>query len=277
MARSRKYSPDLENLEIELLLEGVFRHYGFNFQEYSSVPIRRAVWEIIRREKLRTVSGLQEMLLHDYDCMERFLAFLAPSSSSYGPEFYEVFRKDVIPLLRTYPFARIWHAGCASVYDLYTLAILLEEEGIYDRCTLYATDLNETILQKAHDGIFPLIALEKYNRDYEKAGGRSTFSDYYSGGGQNGIFRSSLRKNMVFAQHNLATDGSFNEFNVILCRNVLSLFNETVQARAHKVLYESLTLFGILGLGPRESIQLSPNHYCYAEMDAERHLYRKIL
>ncbi|MDB6041439.1 MAG: methyltransferase, CheR-type [Verrucomicrobiales bacterium] len=276
MSRPRKYTPELENIEIELLLEGVAQHYGFEFQEYANAPLRRRIWQTIRREKVRTISGLQEKLLHDYSAMERFLAALSERGSPNSPAFYVTFRSEVVPLLRTYPFVRIWHAGCTSARELYTLAIVLHEEGLYDKSTIYATDVNEQSLKRVSDGVFPLAAVAEYTALYRDSGGKEAFTDYFSGGGRSGIFDEGLKRNIVFGQHNLATDSSFNEFNTILCRNVLSAYNEGVQVRAHKVLYDSLALFGILGLGPRESISASPTENCYAELDAEHRLYRKI-
>jgi chemotaxis protein methyltransferase CheR len=166
--------------------------------------------------------------------------------------------------------------GCTSARELYTLAIVLHEEGLYDKSTIYATDVNEQSLKRVSDGVFPLAAVAEYTALYRNSGGTEAFTDYYSGGGKSAIFDQRLKRNIVFGQHNLATDSSFNEFNTILCRNVLSAYNEGVQTRAHKVLYESLGLFGILGLGPRESLHPSPRENCYAELDSEHRLYRKI-
>jgi len=276
VSRPRKYTPELENIEIQLLLEGIARHYGFEFQDYATAPMRRRVWQSMRREKVRTISGLQEKLLHDYPAMERFLSAPPESALPCGPAFYVTFRKEVVPLLRTYPFVRIWHAGCRSAPELYTLAILLREEGLYEKSTIYATDVNEQTLKRVSDGIFPLATVPAYSALYEKSGGRASFTDYFSGGGRFGVFDQDLKRNIVFAQHNLATDSSFNEFNTILCRNVLSAYSDNLQARAHKVLYESLGLFGVLGLGPKESIHPSPKESCYAELDSTHRLYRKI-
>ena len=183
MSRPRKYTPELENIEIQLLLEGIARHYGFEFQEYATAPMRRRVWQSIRREKVRTISGLQEKLLHDYPAMERFLSAPPESALPCGPAFYVTFRKEVVPLLRTYPFVRIRHAGCRSAPELYTLAILLREEGLYEKSTIYATDVNEQTLKRVSDGIFPLATVPAYSALYEKSGGRASFTDYFSGGG----------------------------------------------------------------------------------------------
>jgi chemotaxis protein methyltransferase CheR len=276
MRRGRNYTPDLENLEVQLLLEGITRHYGFDFSDFASAPLRRRIWEAIRREKVRTVSGLQEKLLHDYSVMERFLFSVSASANIYSARFLLAFREQVVPLLRTYPFIRIWHAGCASTKDLYSLAILFTEEGLQEKTTIYATDVNETNLSRLHEAAFPLAVFDEYKVHYRNSGGKGRLEDYCSVSQKHMVYKADLRANIVFAQHNLATDGSFNEFNAILCRNILSSLTAPLQARAHAVLYESLGMFGVLGLGPHETIVSTPREACYAEVDAEHRLYRKI-
>lgn len=275
MIRSRKHDPELEEIEISLFLEGVFRQYGFDFQNYAGGPIRRKIWEAIKREKVRTVSGLQERLLHDSSAMERFLQELAPEPTPFSAEFHLEFREHVAPILRTHPFARIWHAGGGSVKDVFWTAIILVEEDLYDKSIVYVTDMNDATLNRAQDGLFPVASIKQFERDYIKSGGRGQFADYYSGGGKKAVFDPRLKKNMVFAQHNFATDSSFNEFNAILCRGALSSYNETLQARAHTVLHGSLPIFGILALGPGERIpaQFSP---LYEQVSKDHNLYRKI-
>ncbi|HYE31320.1 MAG TPA: CheR family methyltransferase [Methylomirabilota bacterium] len=276
MIRSRKYDPELEELEISLFLEGVFRQYGFDFQNYAGGPVRRKIWEAIRQEKVKTISGLQEKLLHDSAAMERFLQSLAPEATPYGPDFHLVFREHVVPILKTYPFVRLWHAGSASVKDIFWTAIILLEEDLYEKTTIYVTDINDITVARAQDGLFPVAQIKQFERDYIKSGGRANFADYYMGGGKKAVFDPRLKRNMVFSQHNFATDSSFNEFNAILCRGILSSFNETLQARAHKVLYESLTIFGILGLGPKEGLEHSSFRHSFAVLDQEHNLHRKI-
>jgi chemotaxis protein methyltransferase CheR len=271
-----KHQPDLENLEIDLLIQGISQHYGFDPQEYTVAPLRRRIWEMIRTEKVSTVSGLQERLLHDPSSMERFLALLSPAGKPYGPEFYRRFRTSVVPLLKTYPFVNLWQAGCTTVKDLYSLVILLEEEGLKDRATVYASNMSQLILEKLEAGTFPIAALNEFEAEHKTSGGKGEFRDYCVTGKKRASFSDRLKKNIVFAQHNLATDASFNEFNSILCRDVLSGYRPSLQARAHEVLYASLGLFGILALGQTETIETSPKESSYAEFDAEHRLYRKI-
>src|SRR4030088_1150917 len=162
MARNHNYNLDLENIEIHLLLQGISRHYDFDLHEFSAAPIRRKIWQAIRNEKVGSVSGLQEKLLHDSACMARFLQSLTKGTPSFSPDFYLNFRKEVVPMLRTYPFIRIWQAGSASVKDVYSIAIILQEEGLYNKSTIYATDTDEASLQRAQEGIFALSCLPEY-------------------------------------------------------------------------------------------------------------------
>ena len=268
----------VENIEIELLLEGIFRRYGFDFRHYAPASLKRRVQLCMREEDVDTVSALQEKILHDSACMERFLLALSINVTSMfrDPRFYLAFREKVVPQLRTFPFIRIWHAGCASGEEVYSTAILLEEEGLYDRARLYATDMNEAVLARATDGIYPLDSMKEYAANYLKAGGKRSLAEYYTAQYERAIFRGDLKKNIVWAQHNLATDGSFNEFHVILCRNVMIYFDRELQARVHKLLYESLATFGLLGLGDKETIKFSPYEACYEELDRAGKWYRKV-
>lgn len=271
-------SPNLEDIEVQLLLEGIYRYYGFDFRDYAPSSVKRRIRKILAAEALPTISALQDHLLHDPACLERFLLGLTVNVTSMfrDPSFFVSFRETIVPLLRTYPFIRIWHAGCSTGQEVYSMAILLQEEGLYHRCRIYATDTNELVLQKAKQGIYPIDLMQAYTQLYLKAGGTRSFSEYYTAGYGNAIFRSSLKENMVFSQHNLATDSSFNEFNVILCRNVLIYFNRTLQQRVHQLFYDSLCSFGILGLGRRESLKLSPYEPCYEEIVKGERLYRRL-
>jgi chemotaxis protein methyltransferase CheR len=271
-------SQSVEEIELELLLEGIFRHYGFDFRNYALSSLRRRVWNFIRNEQLSSISALQDRVLHDRAWLERFLYALSVNVSAMfrDPAFYLTFRREVVPLLRTYPFIRIWLAGVSMGEEVYSLGILLQEEGIYDRCRIYATDINDAVLKKAKDGIYPIELMQTYTSNYIKAGGNRSFSDYYTAAYENALFKSSLRDNVVFAQHNLATDASFNEFHVILCRNVMIYFNSQLQAHVHHLLYESLVMFGIVGLGSKETLRFSPHENSYEEIDKNAKLYRRI-
>ena len=273
-----KYNPELEQIEIELLLEGIYQHYGFDFRSYAYASIRRRLWKRIEAEGLSTISALQDRVLHDSDLMERLLLDLSINVTAMfrDPGFYRVFREQVVPTLRTYPFIRIWHAGCATGEEVYSMAILLEEEGLYERSRIYATDINEVVLQKAKAGIFPIDRMQEYTENYIGAGGKRSFSDYYVAKYDGALFHPSLTKNVVFSQHNLVTDRSFSEFNVILCRNVLIYFDKTLQARVLTLFYDSLAMFGALALGSKESLRFSPYEECYEQINDREKIYRKV-
>ena len=272
------YDPVLERTEIELLLEGVYRHYGFDFRSYAYASIRRRLWKRIEAEGLATVSALQERVLHDPDMMNQLLLDLSINVTAMfrDPTFYVAFRHTVVPLLRTYPFIRVWHAGCSTGEEVYSMAILLEEEGLYERARIYATDINEVVLQRAKSGIFPLDRMQEYTENYIRAGGTRSFSEYYTAKYDGALFRQELLKNVVFSQHNLVTDRSFAECTVILCRNVLIYFDKTLQERVHGLFYESLSTFGILALGSKESLRFSKFESCYEPLSAPEKIYRKV-
>src|SRR5688500_1307858 len=195
------YARDLERIEIDLLLEGVYRHYGFDFRSYAYSSLKRRLWKRIEAEKLKSISELQNKVLHDQAAMERLLVDLSVTVSAMyrDPLFYAAFREKVVPLLRTYPFIRIWHAGCSTGEEVYSMAILLEEEGLYERSRIYATDINEVVLQKAKAGIFPIERMQEYTENYIAAGGKRAFSDYYIAKYGGALFSPSLPRNVVFS------------------------------------------------------------------------------
>ena len=268
---------DVDEIELALLLEGVYRRYGFDFREYSPASLRRRVWRRVHAEGLTTLSALQDRLLHDPSCMERLLLDLSINVTAMfrDPSFYVAFRQKVVPLLRTYPYTRIWVAGCSTGEEVYSLAILLHEEGVSDRARIYATDINESVLEVARAGVFPLNKMREYTQNYIKAGGERAFSEYYLAKYDGAQFQRSLVDNVVFAQHNLVSDRSFNEFNVIVCRNVMIYFDRALQDRVHRLFYDSLVTFGVLALGAKESIRFSPHESSYEELDAAERLYKK--
>ncbi|CAN5188863.1 protein-glutamate O-methyltransferase CheR [soil metagenome] len=272
------YSPEVERLEIELLLEGVYRYYGFDFRSYAYASLKRRLWKRIHADGLPTVSALQERVLHDPQMMERLLLDLSVNVTAMyrDPNFYLAFREKAVPLLRTYPFVRLWHAGCSTGEEVLSMAILLEEEGLYERARIYATDINELVLRQAKAGIFPLEKMQDYTQNYVRAGGTRSFSEYYTAGYDGAIFNTSLLRNVVFAQHNLVTDRSFAEFNVILCRNVMIYFDRELQNRVHGLFYGSLSKFGLLALGSKESLRFTDYEDRYEPLDAKEKIYRRI-
>jgi chemotaxis protein methyltransferase CheR len=275
----REASPDpVQDLEIRLLLQGVYERYGYDFRDYQLASQRRRVRQCLSDEGLPTVSALQDRVLHEPAALERLVAALSVSVTGLfrHPGFYRAFRERAVPILRTYPVVRIWHAGCATGEEVHSMAILLREEGLHDRAQIYATDMNGAALRQATTGAVPVGMLREGSSCYMLGGGRASLSDYYKVAGDRAIFDPALRSNMVFAEHNLVTDRSFNEFNVIICRNVLIYFNRPLQERVHALLYGSLGRRGFLGLGSRETIRFTPFEDRYEVVDWADRLYRKI-
>jgi chemotaxis protein methyltransferase CheR len=210
--------------------------------------------------------------------MERLLLGLTVHTTAMfrDPGFYSELRRNVLPRLGTYPFLRIWVAGCSTGEEVYSLAILLEEEGLAARSRVYATDLSEAVLERAKRGIYPLAALKDYTENYIQAGGRRSLSEYYTADDDHAVFRPALRERIVFAAHNLATDSSFNEFQLILCRNVMIYFKKPLQDRVHQLLYESLGRLGVLALGRSETMQATPFEPSYQELNGAERIYQKV-
>jgi chemotaxis protein methyltransferase CheR len=193
-----------------------------------------------------------------------------------GPRFFKYFREEIVPVLRTYPFVKIWQAGAESLRDFYFMAIILHEECFYEKATLYVTDANRSNLDRAQDGMFGLGGVRVLEKTYNASGGRGRLGEYFGEARLNGVFKPHLRRNMVFSQHNLATDGSFNEFNMISCRQALEPMSDAARAHAHDVLFASLGMFGVLALGPQDSIRNTPHERAFKELDGEQRIYRKI-
>ena len=271
-------SAELERIEIDLLLEGVYRHYGLDFRGYALSSLKRRLWRRAREEGCDSLSALQDKVLHDREAMERLVVTLSISVTSMfrDPGFFRALREKVVPLLRTYPYVRIWNAGCATGEETWSLAIVLAEEGMHDRTRIYATDFNGGVVDRAKAGAFPLARMQAYTDNYLQAGGKEEFSKYYTADHGMARFTQALADNIVFARHNLASDGSFNEFNVILCRNVLIYFGSALQERVHTLFHDSLVNFGVLGLGHKETIRFTPLERCYEPIDEREKLYKRV-
>jgi chemotaxis protein methyltransferase CheR len=271
-------SDDLERIEVQVLLEAIYQHYGFDFRGYALGSLKRRLWRRAYAENVETMSALQDRVLHDPAVMERLLLDLSINVTSMfrDPTFFCALREKVVPLLRTYPYVRIWNAGCSTGEETFSLAILLREEGLYERTRIYATDINDKVLERARDGAFPIEKMRLYTENYIRAGGTESFSSYYTSDGGTARFNSDLLDQVVFAQHNLVSDAPFNEFNVIVCRNVMIYFGKKLQDRVHELFYESLDPFGILALGHKESIKFTRYEDRYEALDQPEKLYRKM-
>jgi chemotaxis protein methyltransferase CheR len=268
----------LEDIELQLLIEGIYRHYGYDFREYAPTSLKRRILNFVETENLKSISGLQERVLHDPEAMGRLmLAILVHVTEMFrDPSFYLTFRRRVVPMLRAHPYIRIWHAGCSTGEEVYSLAILLQEENLYKRCRIYATDMNDFVLQKAKSGRVPMQLMRDFTRNYVRAGGKQAFSEYYVAKDDVAIFKPELMENITFSRHNLVTDTSFNEFNVIFCRNVLIYFTRSLQARVHNLIYESLAVSGTLALGRSEMVRFSPHENDYEPFELSEKLFYKV-
>jgi chemotaxis protein methyltransferase CheR len=267
---------DPERIEVDLLLEAVYRRYSYDFRGYARASLRRRLWRRAHDERVRTLSGLQERVLHDPVVMERLLRDLSINVTEMfrDPGFFRTLREKVVPILRTYPYVRVWNAGCSTGEETFSLAIVLEEAGLLDRTRIYATDMNDDVLARARSGRFPLEKMRRYTENYQRAGGTGDFSRFYSVERDEAVFSPGLMDGAVFAQHNLAQDSSFNEFQLIVCRNVLIYFGRPLQERVHDLFLESIARFGVLALGHKESVVASHEER-YEVLDAAEKLYRR--
>lgn len=271
-------SADAEGTDLPRLAEAVLRRYGYDLRHFAGPYLRRRLEVAMRWEEIRAPSGFRDRLLTDPRLMERLLTSLSGGSRSMfkDAEFLLFLRKEIVPFLRTYPFIRIWLPGCGDGTGAYALAILLTEEGLYDRCRIYVTDLTNESLRKAREGAYPEATVRKWAAAHAAAGGKVPLPQYLVGERGMAAFLPELRRNMVFAQHNPATDASFNEFNLILCRNVLSTLDAPVRNRVHGLLHQSLAMFGYLALGSRETPGGGEAAGLYREVDSRHRIYRKL-
>lgn len=269
---------ELEKIEIGLLVEGIRLCYGYDFREYSLAHLRRGIQNAMAREGVATISEYQDHVLHDAGCMRRFLAAVGVNVTGMfrDPELLRCVREEVVPLFRTYPSVRIWVAGCASGEEVYALSILLEEEGVLGRCAIYATDMNEDMLALARTGAYPLERVQRYEEWYVQSGGKGSLGDFYVAAGRSARFKRDLLNHITWARHNLVTDASFNDFQFILCANVLIYFLPSLQSRAHRLFYDSLIRSGFLALGKRESLSHSPDRDHYEQVRDGVNLFRKV-
>jgi chemotaxis protein methyltransferase CheR len=271
-------SAGVELAEVEALMTAVRERYGYDFSHYARASFMRRVRHAIQEERVGGVSELQAKVLRDPLVMRRFLAHLSVHVTSMfrDPDFYRTLRDHVIPRLRTYPFIRIWHAGCATGEEVYSMAILLEEEGLYERCRIYATDISELVLHRARLATYPLQNIQRYTANYHRAGGKRDFSSYYTADRENALMHERLRRNVVFSLHNLVSDGSFNEFHLICCRNVLIYFDETLRDRVLSLFDASLVRGSYLALGSRESLRFTILEPAFQEVASNLRVYRKL-
>nr|WP_255654780.1 protein-glutamate O-methyltransferase CheR [Cohnella sp. REN36] len=259
------------------MLEAIYLRYGYDFRDYAYPSLRRRIWHRLSLEQLGTISLLQSRVLHEREAFERLLSDLTiPVTEMFrDPGMFEALRRRLIPAMREIPLLRVWHAGCASGEEAYSMAIQLEEEGMLARSHIYATDISKACLQLARKGAIPIDRMRLYTKNYQAAGGKRTLSSYYELSHGGAKLHPGLVERIVFAEHNLVTDRSFNEFQVIFCRNVLIYFNAALRERVHGLLYESLAPGGFLVLGGKESVAYTGFAGRYETWDDEFRIYRK--
>src|SRR5450432_1772932 len=279
-AREQRFSSatsELERLEMELLLLAIHRHHGFDFRAYAPASLHRRIRRHMENTGVPTVSRLTELVLHQPAAMQRLLHDLSVNVTAMfrDPSFFLEFRATVVPLLRTYQTVRIWHAGCSTGEEVYAMAILLEEEGLSERCRIYATDMDSTVLDHARHGIFPLARMKEYTGNYFAGGGKRSLSDYFTAKYDGALFAPRLAKNVLFTQHNLAMDKSFSEFNVIVCRNVLIYFDRTLKDHALGLFSESFATLGMLCLGRKESLRFTAFEQEFSALSARERIFRR--
>ena len=268
---------EVEDVEIRLLLEGVQQVHGYDFRDYAAASMKRRLTQWRSEMGFDNFSVAQARLLRDPELFFSLLQGITVNVTEMfrDPSFFKALREQVIPFLKTYPFVKIWHAGCASGEEAYSMAILLNEEGMAGRYRMYATDIDEAVLQKAAEGVMPMAEMQRYTRNYQKAGGTASFADYYTARYDRAILSDDLKKNIVFAPHNLAVDAEFGEMNMVLCRNVMIYFKPALKERCLHLFDNSLLPGGFLCLGLKETLEKRKMGERYGELAPGTRIYRK--
>jgi len=268
---------DLLNIELHLLLEGIFLRYGYDFRNYSKAHIKRRILHRLGTSQLSTVTQLQDKILRDREFFGELLNDLSINVTEMyrDPDFYKSLRENIVPKLQTYAYFKAWNAGCATGEEVYSLAILLQEEGLLGRCQVYATDFNRKVLETAKEGVYQKLDMEQYERNYQLSGGKKKLSDYYQSMYGSVMFNKELSNRIVFADHNLVTDSVFADVNLIMCRNVLIYFEKDLQEKVLGLFYESLIPSGILCLGTKESLKFSRFEQLFDVIDEKQKIYKK--
>jgi chemotaxis protein methyltransferase CheR len=270
-------SHSIEDLEIQLLLEALFQRYHYDFRHYARASIKRRLVQACSQLGFATISALQDRVLHDPAMLPRLLDYLTVQVSEMfrDPSYFRALREKVLPHLRTYPSLKVWIAGCSNGEEVYSLAILFREEGLYDRTIFYATDINPEALAAAEAGVYSLDRIRKFTENHQKSGGKSSLSDYYTADYGRAAFDKSLRNNVVFSDHSLVTDAVFGEMHLISCRNVMIYFDRGLQDRAIGLFHESLARKGFLGLGSKESLRFSIHAAAFSDFVPEEKIYQR--
>ena len=265
------------DIELPLLLEAVYRKYHYDFRGYAASSLKRRLTQAMDRFDCRTLSQLQDRVLHEPALFPAMLDFLTVQVSEMfrDPSYFRALREKVIPLLRTYPSLKVWVAGCSTGEEVYSLAILLQEEGLLERSLIYATDINASALERAQAGIYDAARISGFTENHRKSGARNSLSDYYTAAYGKAVFDKSLKTNIVFADHSLSTDSAFSEVQLVSCRNVLIYFDRALQDRVLGLFRDSLVRKGFLGLGAKESLRFSSHSYAFSDFSMEDKIFQK--
>ena len=268
----------LEKTEAEALIESILSTYGYDFSGYARASLYRRINRFLQNKQVSGITELRDKILRAPDYFEMFLQEMTVNVTEMfrDPSFFFGLRKKVLPILSTYPYIKIWDAGCSTGEELYSLAILLKEENLLHKTRIYATDVNQRVLAQAKEGIFSVSTMKEYTQSYLQSGGQQDFSDYYTARYGYAKFNHTLIENVIFYPHNLATDGSFNEFHLIVCRNVLIYFNKDLQDKVLQLFLSSLSGLGYLGLGKKESLTLLKVEKQFKVVDKEEKIFRKL-
>lgn len=263
---------------MDMLLRDIHEIYGYDFNDYAKASLKRRINRLYTLDRFPSFAEFRFRISMSRDYFDRFIEQITVNVTEMfrDPDFYLALRKEVLPVLSTYPFIRIWHAGCSTGEEVYSMAILLQEANLLHKSILYATDINPKVVQQAATGIFPLMHMKQYSEHYIRSGGLDDFSSYYTAGYNKVIFDQRFKKHMVFSTHNLAAESSFNEFQLIICRNVLIYFDKDLQARVFNLFEESLEKLGFLALGSKESLRLSPGNARFRQLTTEK-IWRKMI
>ncbi|MDC8012720.1 CheR family methyltransferase [Tahibacter soli] len=265
------------DIELKLLIDAIFHRFHYDFRGYAQASLKRRLTAACERFDCATLSQLQDKVLHDPETFPGLLDYLTVQVSDMfrDPAYFRALRERVVPHLRTYPSLKVWVAGCSSGEEVYSLAILLREEDLLDRTLIYATDINTGALRRAEAGVYPIDRIAGFTENHRRSGARTSLSDYYTAAYGRAVFDKSLKKNVVFSDHSLATDSAFAEVHLVSCRNVLIYFNRALQDRALGLFREAICRKGFLGIGTKESLNFSAHAQAFEELDREQRLYRK--
>ncbi|MBE7178265.1 MAG: protein-glutamate O-methyltransferase CheR [Mucilaginibacter polytrichastri] len=267
----------VEDREVEFLIGDLLEYHGYDFSEYARASLKRRINRLYSLDKFASFTEFRYRIITDKEYLNRFVEQITVNVTEMfrDPHFFQTLRKEVLPVLATYPFIRIWHAGCSTGEEVFSMAILLKEFGLLNKTLLYATDINPEVVHSASTGIFPIRHMKTHTENYRLSGGAKDFSEYYIASGEHVLFDTELKKRMVFATHNLVTESSFNQFQLIMCRNVLIYFEKGLQSKVFKLFDQSLEKLGFLALGSRETLKFSPISPQFKQVKTDK-IWRKM-